>query len=397
MVNSHGPINIMNFHKYANLFPLLSDTALATLAENIKAVGLVDPITTYHGEILDGRNRYRATQLAGVEPRYVEFTGNDAEAMEFSYSRNFHRRDLTTGQRAAIASEWATMKRGGDKRQREDKQDHHSADPPNGEDNTSKADDKKSAADAAKKFETSEKSIGDIRFIKKHRPDLADKVAAGEMTINAAKVMVQQELAKQREDAAKERQRAAAEAEKKRMASAEYRKEQEERKKQKEQEEKARKKAEDAEAAKAEKKRIREDHIKRVGERFAKRLDDENTKARSESGGIHKNVKDKMVAEEYISYKFMIRSPIDFKLEPNDADDSEFHLIDAMNWIGVIPGVSWSVVEFVCRRLLSKYRAVGSEDNVRADLTMKAYDVLRKWKGLFNENHAWEANTTEVV
>jgi ParB-like nuclease domain len=369
----------MNFHKYANLFPLLSDTALATLAENIKAVGLFDPITTYQGQILDGRNRYRATQIAGVEPRYVEFTGTDEEAMEYSYSRNFHRRDLTAGQRAAIASEWATMKNGGDRKS--DQYKNQSADSRTDQESGAKHDEeKRSAAEAAKKFETSQKSIGDIRFIKKHRPDLAEKVASGEMTINAAKAIVQKELDDKRRRAEAESK---AKPETKREAAEKAKKEAAEAKAK----EKAQKESEDA---RAEKKRIRDDHIRRVAERFEKRLNDEATKARSESGGIHKNVKDKLVAEEYTSYKFMIRSPIDFKLEPNDADDSEFHLIDAMNWVGVIPGTSWSVVEFVCRRLLSVYRAIGTEDNYKADLTKKSFDVLREHKHLFNETHTWE-------
>lgn len=388
----------MNFHKYANLFPLLSDTALATLAANIKEVGLFDPITLYQGSILDGRNRYRATQLAGVEPRYVDFVGTDEEAMEFSYSRNFHRRDLTTGQRAAIASEWATMKRGGEAKAEARKSD--SANPPNHKSNDqsskshtndrkqeSKSEEKKSRAEAAKKFETSDKSIGDFRFIQKHRPDLAEKVSRGEMTINAAKVIVQRQLADRKRDEeeaeAKAKHEAATAAERKRA-------EQEKARQEAQNEREREKRRAEAEAAKAEKKRLRDDHIRRVAERFAKRLDDENTKARSESGGIHKNVKDKLVSEEYTSWKFMIRSPIDFKLEPNDPDDTEFHLIDACNWIGVIPGTSWSVVEFVCRRLLSKYRNDG--DDLKADLTMKSFDMLRQHKRLFNESHSWEVS-----
>src|ERR1700731_2582872 len=76
---------------------------------DIKERGQLEPIILYRGLILDGRNRYRACQIAGVKPRIEEF---DAKATrrspeEFVLSRNLRRRHLSVGQKAAIALDWS--------------------------------------------------------------------------------------------------------------------------------------------------------------------------------------------------------------------------------------------------------------------------------------------------
>ena len=55
------------FHPLADIFPMLDDNELKALAEDIKTKGLTEPITLYEGKVLDGRNRYRACDLAKVE------------------------------------------------------------------------------------------------------------------------------------------------------------------------------------------------------------------------------------------------------------------------------------------------------------------------------------------
>jgi hypothetical protein len=77
---------------------------------DIKDNGLKDPITILNGQILDGRNRYMACGIAGVEPRYVDFAGDDPIA--FVVSANIHRRHLTPIQLAALANTIANMERG---------------------------------------------------------------------------------------------------------------------------------------------------------------------------------------------------------------------------------------------------------------------------------------------
>jgi hypothetical protein len=43
------------FHRYANLFPLMEGPEFAELVEDIRANGLHEPIMLHEGKILDGR------------------------------------------------------------------------------------------------------------------------------------------------------------------------------------------------------------------------------------------------------------------------------------------------------------------------------------------------------
>lgn len=92
-------------HPLANLFPLMEGAALEELAEDIKERGQLEPIVIHEGSILDGRNRYLACQMAGVEPKTVDLSAilTEHTPEEFVWSVNVERRQLTAGQRAAIA------------------------------------------------------------------------------------------------------------------------------------------------------------------------------------------------------------------------------------------------------------------------------------------------------
>jgi ParB/Sulfiredoxin domain len=61
----------------AALFPLLEveSAEFGELVQDIREHGLLQPIVLCDGKILDGRNRYRACQHAGIEPRFEEWGG----------------------------------------------------------------------------------------------------------------------------------------------------------------------------------------------------------------------------------------------------------------------------------------------------------------------------------
>jgi hypothetical protein len=93
------------FHPFANAFPLMDGAEFNQFVDDIKANGQREPIATYQSQILEGRNRYRACLRLKIEPRFVEFKGNDAGAHAFVISRNIHRRHLKPKDRqAAIAT-----------------------------------------------------------------------------------------------------------------------------------------------------------------------------------------------------------------------------------------------------------------------------------------------------
>lgn len=86
----------MEFHPLADAFPLLTTGELKQLAQSIETNGQREPIVLYDGKILDGRNRYRACLLAGVEPTFVQFTGDNPLALV--KDRNVLRRQLSGSQ-----------------------------------------------------------------------------------------------------------------------------------------------------------------------------------------------------------------------------------------------------------------------------------------------------------
>jgi ParB-like chromosome segregation protein Spo0J len=94
-------------HPFAEVFPPLDGEAFDALVKDIEARGQQEPIWVYEDKILDGRNRYRACQIAGHEPVVKEYTGNDP--IGFVLSANLHRRHLNEGQRAMIGAKLASL------------------------------------------------------------------------------------------------------------------------------------------------------------------------------------------------------------------------------------------------------------------------------------------------
>jgi hypothetical protein len=162
----------MKFHEYANIFPMMPDAELNGLIDDIKDNGLRDEITTYHGEILDGRNRYRACEAAGVSPRFAEYDGEDA--LGFVMSHNLHRRHLTESQRAMVGAKWAKLKKGG--------AGGYKSDSPIG----GSVSETKTRDEASKILNVGTSSIDRAKKVIKDAPELVEKVEAGEMTVNAA-------------------------------------------------------------------------------------------------------------------------------------------------------------------------------------------------------------------
>lgn len=102
-------------HPVADLFPMLPDDELKDLAADITERGLLQPIVLdSDGRILDGRNRYAACQLAGTEPTFTTYDGDDPDG--YALAVNIARRHLTTGARAMIAAKAARLT-GKDQRQ----------------------------------------------------------------------------------------------------------------------------------------------------------------------------------------------------------------------------------------------------------------------------------------
>jgi ParB-like chromosome segregation protein Spo0J len=89
------PVFALPVHPLAAAFPMMGEAELDDLAADIKKKGLHTPVTVdEEGRLLDGRNRLEGCRRAAVRPRVYVFGGDDAEAVRFIFSVNFHRRHL---------------------------------------------------------------------------------------------------------------------------------------------------------------------------------------------------------------------------------------------------------------------------------------------------------------
>jgi hypothetical protein len=100
------------FHPHADIFPMMTPQEQMGLADDIRAHGLRNKIVVHEGAILDGRNRYQACLMAGVDPAFDEFDDSGADALNFVMSLNMHRRHLTDGERATAAAKLANIRFG---------------------------------------------------------------------------------------------------------------------------------------------------------------------------------------------------------------------------------------------------------------------------------------------
>lgn len=101
------------FHAVANIFPLIEGDELQALADDIRLNGQLNPIVLHPDDdtIVDGRNRYLACELEGIEPEFTYWDGK-GDLVSFVVSLNLHRRHLNESQRAMVAARIANMDRG---------------------------------------------------------------------------------------------------------------------------------------------------------------------------------------------------------------------------------------------------------------------------------------------
>lgn len=141
-------------HPIADLFPMLADDELAELAKDIRHRGLLQPIVLdAEDRILDGRNRLMACQVAGVEPEFTTYDGDDPDG--YALSVNIARRHLTKGQQAMVAARAARIS-------------------------------KKYQEAAAREYGVSQPRISYANVVLSFAPDLADAVVAGAKQLNDA-------------------------------------------------------------------------------------------------------------------------------------------------------------------------------------------------------------------
>lgn len=97
-------IGDIEVHPAANLFPEMGDDDLDALYESVKAHGIRVPLVFHGGKLLDGRNRLRASVMAGLDtsklPRRT--LDPDSDPYQWAWDANCSRLDYSPAQKAAI-------------------------------------------------------------------------------------------------------------------------------------------------------------------------------------------------------------------------------------------------------------------------------------------------------
>ncbi len=97
-------------HPLANIHRLMKGAEYDALVEDIRARGVINPVTLYQGKLLDGRNRQRAALDADQSLATVTYEGDDP--LGHMLALNAHRRHDSEGQRGMAASRLATLPKG---------------------------------------------------------------------------------------------------------------------------------------------------------------------------------------------------------------------------------------------------------------------------------------------
>lgn len=181
----------MKAHPAAAVFPLLTGDEFDELVDDIRVNGQRVPVTTWNGQLLDGRNRVRACEKLGIKVDSEPWDGKGSPAA-YVVSVNLRRRHLTPSQRAMVAAELKPAFAA------EAKERQRATAPSRGKQGGRgktklpvKRDGKVSRSgeartQAAKALDVAPAYVSTAERIQRSRPDLAEKVKAGEVTIRQA-------------------------------------------------------------------------------------------------------------------------------------------------------------------------------------------------------------------
>lgn len=177
----------LEFHDYAQLFPLIIGDDYEALLEDIDTNGQHAPIVLHEGKILDGRNRYRVCKDLLLEPNTEKYTGDDA--LSYVLSLNLYRRQLSVAQRALIAAELSSLRARSsmtDDLEKSADQEYDAA--------------KMAIEEAAKVLGISPRSVSSAcKVVRDGTKELLDAVKSGKVSVSAAEQVAKLEKKTQQE------------------------------------------------------------------------------------------------------------------------------------------------------------------------------------------------------
>jgi hypothetical protein len=88
----------LDIHPFAKLIPVIAAGDLDRLIDDIEAHGVLEPLTLYEGQVLDGRNRLAVASVLDIPVRVEDFHGIETAAKAYVWSTNAARRHLSDPQ-----------------------------------------------------------------------------------------------------------------------------------------------------------------------------------------------------------------------------------------------------------------------------------------------------------
>ena len=171
----------LKIHPLCAAVPAMADADFNNLIADINEHGLIDPITVYQGQVLDGRHRLKACKKLNIEPSFIEYDGDNPRS--FVISKNKMRRHLNESQRALWAARLETTTWGG-KREQDPNLDL----------------DEVSRYDASKELEVSRASIASAKKVDREADkEVVKAVEQGKVRVSDAANIVHADKEDQRE------------------------------------------------------------------------------------------------------------------------------------------------------------------------------------------------------
>lgn len=169
----------MEYHEIANIFPMMTDAEFEQLKDDIVLNGQLDPVILYEGKILDGRNRWKVCTELGLVINYEQYQGDNP--LSFVISKNLHRRHLSAGQRAMIATDIKPLLEVEAK-----KRQGIRTDLPNFVEIIPESSKGRARDQAGDLFGVSGRYVATAEKIKREAPEYVEQIKSGSMTIKEA-------------------------------------------------------------------------------------------------------------------------------------------------------------------------------------------------------------------
>lgn len=123
------------------------------------------------GQVIDGRSRLKACEIAGIEASFTTYEGDDPDG--YVLSVNIHRRNLTKGQIAMITAKACSLS-----------------------EQAGRSPGEHSSRSLSERLGISLGTVGKANVVLLHAPDLVDPVISGATSLNEAYTVAQENKAK---------------------------------------------------------------------------------------------------------------------------------------------------------------------------------------------------------